>query len=87
MIATDHAKDRWKQRFPELDMNLEYAASKGIGRGKLYRQATAFISSDNIQKNFRNGGTHYMLISKNSGAVFIMDKGEIIITVLKIDLI
>lgn len=86
MIATNHAKNRWTQRFPELDMATEYAASKGIGRGLLYRQATAFISEGNIKKDFKNGGTHYMLISKRSGAVFIMDKGEIVITVLKIRL-
>ena len=86
MIATNHAKNRWTQRFPELDMATEYAASKGIGKGPLYQRATSFISESNFKKDFRNGGTHYMLISKRSGAVFVMDSVEIVITILKIPL-
>lgn len=85
MIATMHAKERWQKRFPDLNIENEYALSKGIGRGKMFRRATRCLSSRHDNKMLRNGGTHYMLLSKSSGAVFIMDKGEIIVTVLKIE--
>lgn len=85
MIATTHAIDRWKERFPDFNINNEYAASKGIGQGKNFRKATRHLLAKHGDKLLRNGGTHYMLLSKRSGAVFVMDKGAVVITVLKIE--
>ena len=86
MVATEHAKERWAERFPELNIETEYAASKCIGNGKVFQAATAYISKGNLDKLLKNGtgGTHYMLVTKRSNAVFVMDKGEIIITVMKL---
>lgn len=85
MKTTNHAIDRWKMRFPDFDIDAEYALSKGIGEGENFRKATRNLASVHSGKLFRNGGSHYMLLSKRSGAVFIMDKGEIVVTVLKIE--
>ena len=85
MIVTTHAQQRWDVRFPNLSIENEYNLSKGIGQGEMFRRATRCLSSRHDKKMLRNGGTHYMLLSKSSGAVFIMDRGAIIITVMKID--
>ncbi|MEE9580115.1 MAG: hypothetical protein V3V74_02215 [Nitrosomonadaceae bacterium] len=85
MITTNHATNRWRERFPNWDIEAEYAVSKGIGHGKNFKKATRCLHSKHSEKLFKNGGTQYMLLSKNSGAVFIMDKGEVVVTVLKIE--
>lgn len=85
MIVTNHAKGRWEARFPGLEIENEYAVSKGIGQGEMFKRATRCLAAKHAHKLLRNGGTHYMLLAKPSGAVFVMDKGEIIITVLKIE--
>lgn len=85
MIATNHAKGRWQIRFPDLSIDNEYALSKGIGEGKNFKKATRCLAEKHRKKLFRNGGSQYILLSKHSGAVFIMDKGEIVVTVLKIE--
>lgn len=85
MIITNHANQRWGERFPDLNIQNEYAVSKGIGYGKNFKKATRCLAEKHNDKLLRNGGTHYMLLAKKSGAVFIMDKGEIIVTVLKIE--
>ena len=85
MIITNHANQRWGERFPDMNIENEYALSKGIGEGNNFRKATRCLHSKHSEKLFKNGGTQYMLLSKRSGAVFIMDKGEIVVTVLKIE--
>lgn len=85
MRTTNHAVDRWQQRFPDFDINAEYAVSRCLSKGKNFRKATRNLKAKHSEKLCRNGGTHYMLLSKRSGAVFIMDKGEIVVTVLKIE--
>ena len=85
MRTTNHAADRWQQRFPEFDIQAEYARSSCLSKGRHFRMATRNLKEKHNAKMLRNGGTHYMLLSKRSGAVFIMDKGEIVITVLKIE--
>lgn len=85
MITTNHAANRWKERFPDFNIENEYAASKGIGQGKNFQKATQNLLAKHGDKLYRNGGSHYMLLSKRSGAVFVMDRGEIVITVLKIE--
>lgn len=85
MITTNHAMDRWKTRFPDFDINAEYAASRGIGHGENFRNAVRNLASVHSGKLLRNGGSQYMLLSKRSGAVFVMDTGGIVVTVLKIE--
>ena len=85
MKTTNHAINRWHERFPDCNINTEYELSKGIGQGKNFRRATRCLAEKHSKKLLRNGGTHYMLLSKRSGAVFIMDKGEVVVTVLKIE--
>ncbi len=85
MITTNHATDRWQQRFPEFNIHAEYAASRCLSKGRNYRRAIRNLRAKHSDKLLKNGGTHYMLLSKRSGAVFIMDKGEVVITILKIE--
>ena len=85
MKTTNHAIDRWHERFPDHNINVEYELSKGIGEGKNFRSATRCLAEKHSKKLFRNGGSQYMLLSKRSGAVFIVDKGEVVVTVLKIE--
>lgn len=64
-------------------MYAEYLSSTPIGRGKIFRQIKKGLSRKTLCKYYLYGGDRYMLFAQRSGAIFVMAKGAVVITVLK----
>ena len=83
VIPTTHALARWEERFPDLNMQSEYDASHFLTRKEPFRKIIGHLHENRVKKLTRYGGSNYLLWTQRSGAVFVMDKGAIVITVLK----
>jgi hypothetical protein len=80
---TVHAVSRWMQRFPDYAMRDEFVSSKPLGRGKLRKRILAGLRGK-ARQEMKGPFTHcYYLYAKRSGAVFVMTKPSVVITVLK----
>lgn len=76
--ATQHALDRWNERYPGGDIRAEYDRAYRPTKG-VKRQ----IKSQ-CPKTFRKTRTQYYLITR-AGIVFVMDQPETVITVFPLD--
>lgn len=76
---TQHALDRWQERFPELDIHLEYACTKRCG--PRMRKRVKQSCPEHVKFCDRQFRGRY-LVSTKEGIVFVMAYPEIIITVL-----
>lgn len=81
LFVTQHAKDRWEERFPHLILKAEYSRSRRLGR-KRKKQFNAFLAEAKVKRE-RAGGVitkHYYRISR-SRVIFVMALPQILITV------
>lgn len=81
MNPTPHALDRWAERFPGMNIAAEYSRSRRVGKAAR-RKLNAALDQAKVKRQ-RPGGPFegiYYLISP-CRAVFVMAKGEIVITV------
>lgn len=84
MLLTKHARDRWLERFPELDPAKEWAdASTSTGRVGKRRLAKirASCPAHEVSKDFK--GVYYKL--SPSGVVFVVTPPETVITVFPLE--
>lgn len=84
MTPTGHALKRWAERFPEEDIELDFARSSRTGKKwKRKIRASCPDHAHLVQVTFK--GVYYRF-SRFTGAVFVCAPPETIITVLKFDL-
>jgi hypothetical protein len=80
---TMHAMERWKQRFPEHSIVVEFVNSKPLGHGRMRKRVIAGLRGKARHEMLGPFNRHYYLYSKRSGAVFVMTRPSIVITVLQ----
>lgn len=76
MTLSRHAKERWEERFPHLELFLEWddAISRKMGKPLLNR----------IRRQFRlSKGYRYRVSSNN--VVFVTDRGDHVVTVINLE--
>ena len=79
LIVTNHAKARWSERFPKLDIEITYLQTRSVGRGtrkKVKKSCPEHIDLCNIKFKSR-----YLLMTRQ-GIVFVMQPPETVVTVL-----
>lgn len=80
---TIHALTRWAERFPDFNIDEEYAKARTFGSGKLKKRLLKGLAHPKHREELKSFKRCYYLYSKGSGAVFVMVKPEVVITVLK----
>lgn len=76
--ATQHAIDRWRERFPGLDMETEWRLASRSGKKSKRKIAASCKAHAHLMRGRFQG--YYYMLSRN-GAVFVCAPPETIITV------
>ena len=80
ITITEHAKRRWAERFPGLDMHSYCAGARRVGKKKkkiIKASCPEHAKQGWFGSSFK--GRYYLI---NQGVVFVMATGETVITVL-----
>ena len=79
MKLTRHAKKRWEERFPDLDVENEFAKVRRVGRAvKKKIKKSCPKNTEYCGRAFRG---RYLMMTREK-IVFVMAPGNIVITVL-----
>lgn len=80
ITVTNHASQRWAERFPDLDIQSEYDSAR-YKLGKSFKKKVKATCPQHLEYCGREFNGRYMLRTKE-GIVFVVAVPETIITVL-----
>ena len=79
MIVTHHAHQKWKERFPDLDIEKEWAAARRCP--KKVKKALRVSCPEHLQFMSATFKGRYLLATDR--VVFVVSPPEVVVTVLR----